>query len=177
MNCDERASYPLGAALEFLRSLWRLNHALEKLSSRMDQRLGVTAQQRLVIRCVGKYPGVTAGQLATLLHVDPGTASATLKRLEEKRLIERRRDPRDRRRVALGLTDRGRQIDRPTPGTIEDAAERLLAQNTAADVAGMAALIERFVVLLESNHASHAASAPRLSKRQRPGPRRTQNAV
>jgi hypothetical protein len=29
-DCDD---YPLGSALEFLRSLWRVNHALEKLSS------------------------------------------------------------------------------------------------------------------------------------------------
>jgi MarR family transcriptional regulator, organic hydroperoxide resistance regulator len=154
--------YPLGAALDFLRRLWRLNHALERLSSRMDQRLGVTAQQRLVIRCVGKYPGVTAGQLAALLHIDPGTASATLKRLEEKQLIERRRDPRDKRRIALGLTARGRQMDRPIEGTVEEAAQRMLDQITAAEAAGAAATLERFTSLLETDHARHA---PRRANR------------
>jgi DNA-binding MarR family transcriptional regulator len=156
MNRAERQEYPLGPALDFLRRLWRLNHALEKLSSRMDRRFGVTAQQRLVIRCVGKYPGVTAGQLACLLHIDPGTASATLKRLEDKRMIERRRDPRDKRRAALGLTARGRQIDRPADGTVEDAAERILTELTAAQTASMAAILERFTALLEADGAHRA---------------------
>jgi DNA-binding MarR family transcriptional regulator len=157
--------YPLGAALDFLSRLWRLNHALEKLSSRMDQRLGVTAQQRLVIRCVGKYPGVTAGQLAELLHVDPGTASATLKRLEQKRLIERRRDTRDKRRVALGLTARGRQVDRPTQGTVEEVAQRMLAEISAAQAAGTAKTLERFTSLLETNDARPAARQATRSSR------------
>ena len=165
MNRPPRDDYPLGAALDFLRRLWRLNHALERLSSRMDRRLGVTAQQRLVIRCVGKYPGVTAGQLAGLLHIDPGTASATLKRLEEKRMIERRRDPRDKRRVALGLTARGRQIDRPIEGTVEEAADRMLGEITDAEAAGVAMTLERFTSLLETNDARHAP--PRISRPSR----------
>jgi DNA-binding MarR family transcriptional regulator len=173
MSSSERQDYVLGPALDFLRRLWRLNHALEKHSSRMDRRLGVTAQQRLVIRCVGMYPGVTAGRLAALLHIDPGTASATLKRLEEKRLVERRRDPRDRRRVALGLTARGRQIDRPHQGTVEYVTERLLAEVTAAEAAGVAATLERFTALLEASdersaHAPHRGGM-RLARRPQSG--------
>jgi MarR family transcriptional regulator, organic hydroperoxide resistance regulator len=165
MNANQRQDYPLGDALDFLRRLWRLNHALEKLSSRINQRLGVTAQQRLVIRCVGRYPGVTAGQLAGLLHIDPGTASATLKRLEEKRLIERRRDPRDKRRVALGLTARGRQIDRPTEGTPESAAQRMLAEMTDAEAIRVTTTLERFTKLLESSDARRAP--PKTNRKPR----------
>ena len=161
MSATERQDYVLGPALDFLRRLWRLNHALEKLSSRMDRRLGVTAQQRLVIRCVGMYPGVTAGQLAALLHIDPGTASATLKRVEEKGMVERRRDPRDKRRLALGLTAKGRRIDRPRHGTVEQVTERLLAEITAAEAARMAAMLERFTALLEASEAISAYGPPR----------------
>lgn len=168
MNRSERQEYPLGPALDFLRRLWRLNHALEKLSSRMDQRLGVTVQQRLVIRCVGKYPGVSAGQLAGLLHIDPGTASATLKRLEDKRMIERRRDPRDKRRAALGLTARGRQIDRPAEGTVEDAAERILTELTATETASVAAILERFTSLLETDGAPLALEPTGRARRRSP---------
>jgi DNA-binding MarR family transcriptional regulator len=175
MNRSLRHEYTLGAALDFLSRLWRLNHALEKLSSRMDQRLGVTAQQRLIIRFVGKYPGVTAGQLAGLLHIDPGTVSATLKRLEEKRLIERRRDPRDKRRVALGLTARGRRIDRPIDGTVEEAAQRMLDEMTAAEAAGVATTLERFTSLLETSGARHASPrvrrAPRRASARQTAPR------
>ncbi len=141
--------FPLGQPLEFLRRLWRLNHALERLSGRMAKELGVTAQQRLVIRCLGKYPGITAGQLARLLHVDPGTISATLRRLEQRRLIERPRDPVDNRRVALGLTKKGRALDVPAAGTVESAVEALLASGTAAEAKVVIGMLERFTALLE----------------------------
>ena len=35
----------LGTALDFMRGLWQLNHALEQLSSRMEDELDVSAQQ------------------------------------------------------------------------------------------------------------------------------------
>ena len=123
--------FPLGPALDFLRRLWRFNHALARLSTRMEKRLGITAQQRFVIRCVGAYPGMTAGQLAAVLHVDPGTVSAALRRLEQKGIVKRRRDPADSRRVALGLTRKGRTLDVPTAGTIEESVEELLAREPA----------------------------------------------
>jgi DNA-binding MarR family transcriptional regulator len=123
MSGDEQlTAYPLGSALAFLGRLWRLNHALERLSARMDRSLGVTAQQRFIIRCVGKYPGITAGALARVLHLDPGTVTAALHRLEAKGHVERRRDDRDRRRVTLGLTRAGIDLDRATSGTARRAS-------------------------------------------------------
>lgn len=147
-QADSMASYPLGPALDFLQRLWQLNHALEKLSNRMEKRLGVTAQQRLVLRCVGKYPGMTAGQLASLLHVDPGTVSAALRRLESKGLLDRRRDPRDRRRASLGLTSKGRALDRSAAGTVENAVERLLNGARAEELSAMVTIVGQLTSLL-----------------------------
>jgi DNA-binding MarR family transcriptional regulator len=145
---DARASYPLGPALDFLQRLWQLNRALEKVSSHMERTMGVTAQQRLVLRCVGKYPGLTAGHLATLLHLDPGTVSASLARLETKALLERRRDPQDNRRVSLGLTSKGRALDHPATGTVEGAIERLLAVVPAAELGSMVSVVQQLTLLL-----------------------------
>ncbi len=140
--------YPLGPGLDFLRRLWELNHALERLSGSMERRLGITAQQRLALRCVGKYPGISPGALAAVLSVDPGTVSATLRRLERKGLLQRRRDPRDARRVSLGLTEAGRALDRPMPNTVEDAVEKLLASTSAADLGVMAEVVVHLTELL-----------------------------
>lgn len=145
--------YPLGAALGFMQRLWQLNQALEKLSSRMEKELGVTAQARLVVRCIGKYPGLTAGQLAKLLHVDPGTVSAALNRLEAKGLLERRKDPRDKRRTSLGLTAKGRKLDRPAQRTAEEAVERLLRVTPGADIEATVRVIERLTQLFHEQAA------------------------
>lgn len=151
-NDDSGANYPLGPALDFLRRLWQLNHALEKVSSRVEKTLGVTAQQRLILRCVGKYPGITAGHLANLLHVDPGTVSASLRRLASKGLLERRHDPRDKRRVVLGLTAKGHALDHPAEGTVESAVERLLENAPASELASMVKIVEQLTALLGEQH-------------------------
>lgn len=129
-----RADYALGPALEFLERVWHVNHAMQRVSTRMQRDLGISGPQRLIIRCVGRYPGVTASQLADVLHLDRGSISAALNRLEEKGLLERRTDPVDRRRVTLGLTARGRQVDRPTEHTIESAVEKLLKSTSPPDL-------------------------------------------
>jgi DNA-binding MarR family transcriptional regulator len=121
-------------ALDFMSVLWRLNHALERISLRMEEGLGVTAQQRMMIRWVGMVPGIGTGQLAARLHVDAGTVSAAAARLERKGLLRRRRDERDRRRVMFELTSAGRALDRPTAGTVENAVERLLHAASARDL-------------------------------------------
>lgn len=161
---------PLGPALALLQRLWALNHALEALSGQMAEHLGVTAQQRLIVRILGRYPGLSAGVLASLLHVDPGTVSAALARLESKRLIERRKDPRDHRRAALGLTARGRELDRATPGTVESALEGLLAEAPAAELEATVRVLEHLTARLTAERAKLVA--PPKPPRPRRAPRR-----
>lgn len=129
----EEPQYSLGRALEFLQRLWRVNHAMQRVSNRMSRDLGLTGPQRLVIRAVGKRPWLTASTLASMLHLDRGTISAALNRLEDKALIDRRADPLDGRIVTVGLTAQGQRLDRPTEHTIESAVEHLLRSVPASD--------------------------------------------
>jgi DNA-binding MarR family transcriptional regulator len=153
-------------ALDFMRSLWRVNHALERMSMRMEETLGVTAQQRMMLRWVGKRPGITAGQLAERLHVDAGTVSAAAGRLEKKGLLQRRRDPRDRRRVVLALTPRGQSLDRPTAGTVESAVQRLLRRAPPRDIGGAARVLAALSDSLDEEAANSRRQA-RMRKRRR----------
>jgi MarR family transcriptional regulator, organic hydroperoxide resistance regulator len=122
------APFELEPPLDFLQHLWALNHALERTSLQMERSLGVTAQQRLILRCVGKYPGMTATPLATVLHLDRGTISVSLRRLMTKRLLVGRRDREGQRRVALRLTAKGRVRVRSQAGTVEHAVAQLLVR-------------------------------------------------
>jgi DNA-binding MarR family transcriptional regulator len=110
-----------------MRLVWALHHGLEKGSKRMEASLGVTGLQRLVIRIVGRFPGITAGQLARTLHIHPSTLTGVLRRLETRRLIARRRDPQDGRLAVFALTRRGRRLDERTSGTVESVVRKALA--------------------------------------------------
>ena len=140
---------PLEPALDFLQRLWALNHGLERASLRMERQLGVTAQQRLFIRCIGKYPDMAARDLALVLHLDHGTVSVSLRRLEKKRLITRHRDRSDSRRVSLRLTARGKALDKPHAMSVEAAVSRLLRRTRSKDVATTKRLLDRLTHELE----------------------------
>ena len=141
---------PLGPTLEFLRTLWGLNHALEVTSKRMEASLGITAQQRMMVRLLGKYPGISASEIATLLHVHRGTVSVALKRLEARDIVKRVRDAQDSRRVLPTLTRKGKALDVSARGTVESAVEHMLDNVGARDLAVVRRAIVALVSALES---------------------------
>lgn len=116
----------LGEVLEFMKLLWAVDHGLQSTSKRMEAKMGVTGPQRLVIRIVGRYPGISAGRLAEVLQLHPSTLTGVLKRLQERGIIERRVDPNDARRALLGLTEHGRELDSRRAGTVEAAVRQTL---------------------------------------------------
>ncbi len=116
----------LGPVLDFMRALWALDHALQSASKRMEARRGVTAPQRLVFRIVGRFPGLSAGEIAGILPLHPSTLTGVLRRLEQRGLLARKADPGDRRRALLQLTAQGRRLDRLRDGTVEASVRRAL---------------------------------------------------
>jgi DNA-binding MarR family transcriptional regulator len=122
---------PLGAVLDFMRLLWAVDHALQSSSKRMEATYGVTGPQRLVVRIVGRFPGIAAGRVAEILHVHPSTLTGILKRLERRGILQRKSDPRDARRALFGLTPKGKKVDTLRTGTVEQAVRRVLASEPA----------------------------------------------
>lgn len=118
----------LGPVLDFMRALWALDHALQSASKRMEKALGVTAPQRLVVRIVGRFPGISAGEVSEILHLHPSTLTGILKRLARRGLVARRADPADARRALLELTAKGREVDRMRAGTAEAAVRAALGR-------------------------------------------------
>lgn len=123
---------------------------MESASKRLQKRLGITSPQRIALRIIGKYPGITPGHLAAVLHVHAGTVSAVLRRLEAKKLVERRPHGRDGRRVALGLTPAGRELDAPDPASIEGSLSRVLESFPGEGLQFVQKFLSQLVKELES---------------------------
>jgi MarR family transcriptional regulator, organic hydroperoxide resistance regulator len=141
----------LDPVLRFMRVMWSVDHGLHKVSKRMASDIGLTGPQRLAIRIIGRAPGMAAGELASLMHLDPSTVTGILRRLEEGGTIGRRVDPADARRSRLTLTPRGRAIDRRSAGTIEAAVRRTLASMSAQQVEAASQLLTALAAQLLEN--------------------------
>jgi DNA-binding MarR family transcriptional regulator len=116
---SEHPDRPLDPVLDFMRLLWSIEHRLQRVSKRMGNELGITGPQRLVLRVVGRFPGISASELAHIVRLHPSTITGILQRLTKKGWLERRRDPADTRRVQLLLKPQGVAYTRTARRTVE----------------------------------------------------------
>jgi MarR family transcriptional regulator, organic hydroperoxide resistance regulator len=146
------ADAELDPVLQFMRLMWSVDHGLHKVSKRMATKIGLTGPQRLAIRIIGRSPGMAAGELAALMHLDPSTVTGIIRRLEDGGVIARRADPADARRTRLTLTSRGRDLDRRSAGTIEAAVRRALASVPPQQVAAASQVLTALAAQLLDGH-------------------------
>lgn len=158
-------THELPDVLQFMQLLWAVVHGIETRSKRMGTRTGVTGPQRLVLRVVGLFPGLSAGELASILLLHPSTLTGILQRLVSQGLLIRADDPGDRRRAVLKLTSRGVRANTLDDGTVEAAVTEALDGVNERDRAATRRVLERL-----SSHLKPHRSEPRArgAKRGRP---------
>jgi DNA-binding MarR family transcriptional regulator len=168
---DAAASLP--DVLQFMQVLWAVVHGLEKTSKRMAGELGVTGPQRLALRVIGLLPGVSAGDLAAILHVHPSTLTGVLQRLVAQRWLRRVDDPGDRRRAILRLTARGARVNAARRGTVESAVNKGLNGVSSHDRRATMRVLERLAQHLGSPAAKglgpKSSSGPTASRVEKTG--------
>lgn len=92
---------------------WEISETARVMRRFFDRRvasLGVTSTQWRVIGRLAREPGLKQVELAERLDVEPITACRIVDRLEEAGLVERQRDPDDRRAWRLMLTPKAEPI-------------------------------------------------------------------
>ncbi len=146
----------------FERDLLIVLHDVARLvRTRIDQRArchGMTRAQWIILARLGRQPGMSQNELATICEVEPITIARLVDRLEARQMVERRADPNDRRIRRLHLLPAAEPIlaeilqyraaldDEITEGLDDSAREVLIdallhiKANLAADVAGTAKL-------------------------------------
>ncbi|ONF97608.1 MarR family winged helix-turn-helix transcriptional regulator [Sphingomonas jeddahensis] len=100
LRLDRQVCFPLYAATNLINRLY----------TPVLRPLRLTYPQYLVMLVLWEEEPQTVGDLGARLHLDSGTLTPLLKRMEAAGLIARRRDPRDERRVLVTLTTDGRDL-------------------------------------------------------------------
>ena len=106
-------------------SISDLARLIRKRFDEESRHLGVTNSQWRVLINVFRQPGINQGALAELMEVEPITTCRMVDRLEMAGLVERRRDPNDRRAWQIHLTDAAMPL-------IDKLKERAAALNAVA---------------------------------------------
>ena len=74
------------------------------------KKLGLTYTQYIVMMVMWESVSVSSRDLAARVHLDYGTLTPVLKKLETTGYITRKRDPEDERLLILELTDKGEAV-------------------------------------------------------------------
>lgn len=101
--------------------VYRLHRALNDLYRPMLADLGLTYPQYLVMLVLWETEPISLGRLGARLHLESGTLSPLVKRLEAHGYVTRVRSDDDERVVHVGLTEAGwelRQRARDVPGRV-----------------------------------------------------------
>ena len=75
--------------------------------------IGLTYTQYITMMVLWEHRQVTSKALGEKLYLDSGTLTPVLKKLEEKGLVTRARDPQDERNLVVTLTEAGEALRLP----------------------------------------------------------------
>jgi DNA-binding MarR family transcriptional regulator len=105
----------------------------------------LTPSQARALRVLVEREGTRVSELAQALHIAPRSATEVADSLEERGLVERTPDPRDRRAVLLRPTETGRKL-REEVETARAAATRAVFERLPpGDRSELARILRRLV--------------------------------
>jgi len=126
---DDQVGYLLRVAMQHHTSIF---------TTRMIE--GLTQTQFAALAKLYEVGPCSQNHLGRLIYLDAATIKGVVDRLGARGLVTALNDPNDRRRRAVALTERGRQVT--------EAAQLVAAEITAATLAPLSAEEQRLVVRL-----------------------------
>ncbi|HPL99231.1 MAG TPA: MarR family transcriptional regulator [Bacillota bacterium] len=86
----------------------------------------VTPAQYGVLKCLWSQDCQNPSQIACSLFLDASTITGILDRMENKDMIKRIADPKDKRSLKVVLTERGRLLEKPVTEIIDEENKKVL---------------------------------------------------
>ncbi len=124
--------------------LLRLAKVIHKRST--DERLGLKLRQVMLLSYLRAGAPALQQQLCESLWLDPNNCVLLLNEMEELGLVERRRDPSDRRRHVVDITDEGRVALERAERAQETIGDELLSALSEEERATLRSLLSRVVI-------------------------------
>jgi DNA-binding MarR family transcriptional regulator len=147
-SSDLPDSSTLPESLRLLSLIWSFDAALERTSLAMAATIGVTGQQRFLLRFVGLAPGITRDQLAHLISRDPAELQSVLDALLSKNLLTRSSG-----NEGFYLTGQGAVVNGVMTGTVEQAVSKALDEASPTERTSFRRLLERVLGHLGTTRA------------------------
>ena len=118
------------------------SHAAARFADRLSP-LDLMPAHAGTLRLIDSSEGISQQALGAVLGVAPSRLVVLIDELQQRRLVDRRDHPHDRRSYALYLTEKGRDVLKVIGRAARDHEESLCAALSAQERADLASLLER----------------------------------
>jgi DNA-binding MarR family transcriptional regulator len=145
--------------LSVMQSLRRIVRAVSLYSHQLAATYKITAPQLVCLLTVVNEGPLNLSTLSKRVFLSASTVVGILDRLEEKGLITRQRDQKDRRLIKLQVTSKGADLVAQVPSPLPTALANSLQQLPELEQATIALSLERIVNLMEENYIEAASTA------------------
>lgn len=136
----QTSRYPMAGEIGWLMN--RLNQLRADRLRALLEPLGLSARSAAMLRAVANLPQPVAQfEVCRALVLDQASVAIIADALQKDGLIERTRDPQDRRRYAITLTDAGARLQRSCEEQSSLAEEELLDGMADGDVSTLRSLL------------------------------------
>src|SRR5919206_4517386 len=109
MTSKSASEAPLLLGNQVCFAVYSTAHAFNRFYKPILDPFGLTYPQYLVMLVLWERDGLTVKEIGQPLHLDSGTLTPVLKRLQAMGYVQRSRDLPDERQVRVTLTERGRE--------------------------------------------------------------------
>lgn len=137
---------------DVMRQLRRMVKALQTYSGEVEARFGLTGPQLWALWTLHQQGPTGLKELALAMHLHPSTVVGVVDRLEAKRLLVRKPDPLDGRRIRISLTPAGKRTVAQAPHPAQGQLIHGLQAMTRAEVAQLHGTLSRLVGVMEADH-------------------------
>src|SRR3954451_913375 len=110
MTKKTATDWPLRLDNQICFAVYSAAHAFNRVYKPLLDRLGLTYPQYLVMLVLWERDDVPVKDIGEKLHLDSGTLTPLLKRLEAAHLVKRTRSSEDERQVLIALTPQGQAL-------------------------------------------------------------------
>lgn len=135
-----------------------LNRIVDAIDEALAE-LGIGAQQFGILHALLKGTARNPSELARLRFQNSAAITYTLDVLEEKQLVQRKRNANDRRVVNLELTEAGKALTRACIPRVVDAQNAVLQNLSQSDYRTLHALLHRIADVDPSSDSERTSAA------------------
>jgi MarR family transcriptional regulator, organic hydroperoxide resistance regulator len=127
---------------------YTVRHTHKALARRLAFELakaGISYNHYYYLRALFETNGISQMELSERVGVDPTTVVTVVDTLERQGIVERRKDPDDRRKALIYLTRKGKTLRRPLLTAIAAAHADALTGISAADIETFRRVAQRVI--------------------------------